>query len=63
MARQYFRIVQKFRNADGSWRDGVLDNVVCGQKAVNRQLEANRFWLKAKGHAELSMSVNPTTKP
>ena len=62
MARQWYRVVQGFSTADGSW-SGVLDTAVNSRKAVDVQLEANAYWLKNKGHVLDSTEVTPTTKP
>ncbi len=46
---------------DDSIIEGVLDGEVNSKSAIKRQVEASRAWLKAKGHKETGLTVEPIT--
>jgi hypothetical protein len=56
MAAKYYRIKMTFTYVNGL-KGGILDYQVYGKKAIQRQLDANRQWLKAKGHKEEDVTI------
>ena len=51
MARKHYEITMTFTYKNGL-KGGRLNAIVNSRKAVDRQIDANRQWLTAKGHQE-----------
>lgn len=61
--RTWYEITQKFTYKDGT-PDGVLSTTVNSRKAVDRQLENYREWLKVHGHkADGEPIIEPCDNP
>ena len=59
--RNRYRIVITFTYSNGK-TGGILDTTVNSKKAIDVQLEANRRWLKSKGHVLVTTSISQCTQ-
>ena len=56
MTRKRYEITINFNYKNGM-TGGCLNTTVNSKSAVQRQIDANRKWLKIKGHTEVSLTI------
>jgi len=60
--RQWYRVKTTFNYKNGQ-TGGILSREVNSRKAIQIQVNANRQWLRAKGHAEIEVTIDTCENP
>jgi len=60
--RQWYKVTTTFNYKNGL-TGGVLSREVNSQKAIQTQVNANRQWLRTKGHTEIEVIIDTCDNP